>query len=243
MIMPLETLYHGVYFRSKTEARFAVFLDCIGIKWEYEPQGFSLGDNLNYLPDFKIYNVSTYHCNGFVTYDYIWVEVKGIWDDINGKLTQGDFEKIMKFAFDDTFDGDCWGREVKNPIWVVGNTQTLDLRNEQYIYGDTDWGPGGLINNFITIDGDSYGFVLACPKKGELILCGRDSNYLFNYMEYHQYDKRMDLCCDNILEALEEANRYKFDHGNQYKIASCLLYDYSEKANLEKLKAKEENVQ
>ena len=240
MIMPLETFYHGVYFRSKTEARFAVFLDCLGIKWEYEPQGFDLGNGLKYLPDFKIYNVSTYHGNGFITYDYMWVEVKGIWDDENGKLTQRDFEKIMRFSFDDTFDGDCWGREVKNPIWVVGNTQTLDLRNEQYIYGDTDWGPGGLINNFITIDGDSYGFVLACPKKGELILCGRDSNYLFNYMKYHQYDKRMDLCCDNILEALEEANRYKFDHGNQYEIASCLLHDYSEKANLEKLKSKEE---
>ena len=53
-VTPLETLYHGVYFRSKTEARFAVFLDCLGIKWEYEPQGFDLGNGLKYLPDFKI---------------------------------------------------------------------------------------------------------------------------------------------------------------------------------------------
>ena len=242
MIIPLETFYHGVYFRSRTEARFAVFLDCIGIKWEYEPQGFNLGDNLNYLPDFKIYNVSTHHGNGFITYDYIWVEVKGIWDDINGKLTQRDFDKIIRFAFDGTFYNDFCEPEIKNPIWVVGNTQTLDLRNEQYIYGDTGWERGELINNFMTIDGDSYGFVLACPKKGELILCGRDSNYLLSYMKYRQYEERQDFCCDNILEALEEANRYKFDHGNQYEIASCLLYDYSEKANLEKLKVKEENV-
>ena len=240
-IKPLETFYHGVYFRSKTEARFAVFLDCIGIKWEYEPQGFSLGNGLNYLPDFKIYNVSTYHGNGFITYDYIWVEVKGIWDDKNGKLTQRDFEKIMRFSFDDTFDGDCYGGEVKNPIWVAGNTFTLDPANENYIYGDTDWGPTALINNFMTIDGDSFGFVLACPKKGELVLCGRDSSYLLNHMKC--YTERHENCCDNILEALREANRYKFDHGNQYEIASCLLYDYSEKANLEKLKAKEENVQ
>ncbi|MBQ2347040.1 MAG: hypothetical protein II388_01545 [Clostridia bacterium] len=241
MIMPLETFYHGVYFRSKTEARFAVFLDCIGIKWEYEPQGFSLGNGLNYLPDFKIYNVSTYHGDVFRTYDYMWVEVKGIWDGKNGKLTQRDFEKIMRFAFDDTFDGDCWGREVKNPIWVAGNTFTLDPTNENYIYGDTDWGPCGLINNFITIDADSYGFVLACPKECELVLCGRDSNYFLDHMKTRTFGERYEVCCDNILEALREANRYKFDHGNQYKIASCLLSDFSEKDNLEKLKAKKEN--
>ena len=54
-IKPIETLYRGHYFRSKAEARFAVFLDCLGVKWEYEPQGFDLGNGLKYLPDFKIY--------------------------------------------------------------------------------------------------------------------------------------------------------------------------------------------
>ena len=60
-IKAIETLYRGHYFRSKAEARFAVFLDCLGVKWEYEPQGFDLGNGLKYLPDFKIYDVSTYH--------------------------------------------------------------------------------------------------------------------------------------------------------------------------------------
>ena len=122
-VTPLETLYHGVYFRSRTEARFAVFLDCLGIKWEYEPQGFDLGNGLKYLPDFKIYNVSTYHMNGFKTYDYMYVEVKGMWDDKVGKLTKRDFEKIARFSFD----------ESQNPIWVAGNTYTLDPRNDEYI--------------------------------------------------------------------------------------------------------------
>ena len=56
-IKPIETLYMGHYFRSKAEARFAVFLDCLGVKWDYEPQGFDPGNGLKYLPDFKIYNV------------------------------------------------------------------------------------------------------------------------------------------------------------------------------------------
>ena len=45
-IKPIETLYRGHYFRSKAEARFAVFLDCLGVKWDYEPQGFDLGNGL-----------------------------------------------------------------------------------------------------------------------------------------------------------------------------------------------------
>ena len=94
-IKPIETLYRGHYFRSKAEARFAVFLDCLGVKWDYEPQGFDLGNGLKYLPDFKIYNVSTFHdCDGgkIRTYDYMYVEVKGIWDEKVGKLTQKDYE-------------------------------------------------------------------------------------------------------------------------------------------------------
>ena len=226
-IKPIETLYRGHYFRSKAEARFAVFLDCLGVKWDYEPQGFDLGNGLKYLPDFKIYDVSTCHNSDggkICTYDYMYVEVKGIWDDgRTGKLLKPDFEKIMRFAFDDTFDDDCYGSEVKNPIWVAGNTFTLDPTNENYIHGDTGWGPDALINNFMTIDGDSYGFIITCPKTGMLVMCGRDSNYIPSYVRR----EGRDLVCPNVLSALREANRYKFDHGGQFNKASCFIYDES----------------
>lgn len=48
----LNTLYKGVYFRSRTEARWAVFFDALGVKWEYEKEGYDLGDGIWYLPDF-----------------------------------------------------------------------------------------------------------------------------------------------------------------------------------------------
>lgn len=51
MIRPLETNYKGCRFRSRLEARWAVFFDEMGIKWEYEFQGFDLG-GIYYLPDF-----------------------------------------------------------------------------------------------------------------------------------------------------------------------------------------------
>lgn len=48
----IETTYRGYRFRSRTEARWAIFFDTIGIKWEYEPEGYTLSDGQRYLPDF-----------------------------------------------------------------------------------------------------------------------------------------------------------------------------------------------
>lgn len=48
----IETRYKGYRFRSRLEARWAVFFDALGIKWEYEPEGYDLGEAGWYLPDF-----------------------------------------------------------------------------------------------------------------------------------------------------------------------------------------------
>lgn len=39
---PIETKYRGYRFRSRLEARWAVFFDTLGLKWWYEPEGFDL---------------------------------------------------------------------------------------------------------------------------------------------------------------------------------------------------------
>lgn len=39
MAAALTTRYAGCRFRSRLEARWAVFFDHLGIEWEYEPQG------------------------------------------------------------------------------------------------------------------------------------------------------------------------------------------------------------
>lgn len=54
-IKAIETIYpwpHGNHYRSRMEARFAVFLDCLKIPFKYEEQGYDLGDGVWYLPDF-----------------------------------------------------------------------------------------------------------------------------------------------------------------------------------------------
>ena len=51
-VKAIETVYQGYRFRSRLEARWAVFFDAMGIKWEYESEGFDLGEWGFYLPDF-----------------------------------------------------------------------------------------------------------------------------------------------------------------------------------------------
>lgn len=68
-IKPIETRYGGHRFRSRLEARWAVFFDELGVTWDYEPQGFDLGDAGLYLPDFWL---EDHQC---------WFEVKGQWPE------------------------------------------------------------------------------------------------------------------------------------------------------------------
>lgn len=68
-VRAIETRYAGCNFRSRLEARWAVFFDALGIPWEYEPEGFERqfyedGPTVRWLPDFLLPNQN------------IWVEVK-----------------------------------------------------------------------------------------------------------------------------------------------------------------------
>lgn len=55
-IKPIETSYKGYKFRSRLEARWAVFFDAMGWQWEYEPEGYVLSDGSWYLPDFYVHH-------------------------------------------------------------------------------------------------------------------------------------------------------------------------------------------
>lgn len=71
----IETTYKGYKFRSRTEARWAVFFDSLGLQWEYEPEGFDLGSGVRYLPDFKVFYPGREGMGSHETY-WRWFEVK-----------------------------------------------------------------------------------------------------------------------------------------------------------------------
>jgi hypothetical protein len=70
-IKPIETRYAGCRFRSRLEARWAVFFDHLGVRWEYEPEGYRLNSG-PYLPDFLLRGLTGDASNDGRT----WFEVK-----------------------------------------------------------------------------------------------------------------------------------------------------------------------
>jgi len=74
MIKAIETEWKGYRFRSRLEARWAVFFEHMGWGWKYEHQGYEIGwsERRGWLPDFEIVIPGDFgldvHC---------YVEVKG----------------------------------------------------------------------------------------------------------------------------------------------------------------------
>jgi hypothetical protein len=54
----IETVYDGYRFRSRLEARWAVFFKTAGIRYIYEPECFRLPSGKLYLPDFYLPEVN-----------------------------------------------------------------------------------------------------------------------------------------------------------------------------------------
>jgi hypothetical protein len=63
-LTPIETVYKGYKFRSRLEARWAVFFEEMGLDWSYEVEGFNLPSGARYLPDFLVKG----HKNGWDYY-------------------------------------------------------------------------------------------------------------------------------------------------------------------------------
>lgn len=91
----IETRYKGYRFRSRLEARWAVFFDALRIKWEYEQEGFELSGGERYLPDFFLPSFE-----------------KGIYVEV--KATSGTFDRALKFA-----------AEARKRLWLAEGTPAL----------------------------------------------------------------------------------------------------------------------
>ncbi len=86
----IPTRYAGCYFRSRLEARWAVFFDKLHIPWQYEPEGFDLGGAGFYLPDFRI----------TVGDRERWIEVKPLpmWQQLQGLDELVDARDLRRMA-------------------------------------------------------------------------------------------------------------------------------------------------
>jgi hypothetical protein len=105
MIKAIETAYKGYNFRSRLEARWAVFFDALGIEWEYEPEGFEFEDGTRYLPDFLLKKGSKHTAESLSGREFsnvvesllladtrVYVEIKGT------QPTSEELEKLEKLC-------------------------------------------------------------------------------------------------------------------------------------------------
>ena len=196
-IKPIETIYHGYRFRSRLEARWAVFLDSLGVKYEYEPEGFKLPDGSMYLPDFRVMCHASrgQDCEPFPLY----IEVKGQMDEASAK-------KIKAFSWYNSIKdfpdppGDAKG--FVNCYDVLYQSRLADWKNESLkryrsllivsdipdiehavdvhdsrVMGSYDCLGFELYpHNYETVDGDHFG-AYPCVWEGKFGLFGDDSSY------------------------------------------------------------------
>jgi len=88
-IAPIETRAYGRFFRSRLEARWAVFFTSLGLEWEYEPEGFNV-NGLHYLPDFRVWTPQG---------EPIWYEIKH--KDVRSDEKFSAFaEELSRLAYD-----------------------------------------------------------------------------------------------------------------------------------------------
>ena len=164
----IQTQYHGYLFRSRLEARWAVFFDACGVKYEYEPEGYDLGGGLMYLPDFLLHGVAGRDGGD------LFVEVKGAMND-------ADALKINRFVEIGAKNADRNGK-FSPAILVVGQIPngdcTADIIQsiEDRAYDDHSGWPNQF--NFATIDGDYFAAHPGINHEGGFELFGDDSSYL-----------------------------------------------------------------
>lgn len=111
-IQAIETRYNGYRFRSRLEARWAVYFDAIGIEWEYETEGFEWPDGLRYLPDFWLPQVS------------MWAEAKPM------QFTDNELEKVKRLVIGTGFacvllEGfpEPKAYDVTSPSWIESDKE------------------------------------------------------------------------------------------------------------------------
>ena len=119
-IKPIETPYHGYRFRSRLEARYAVFFDLLGMEYEYEKEGYKLGKYGQYLPDFWMP-----YSNGYINP----FGASGVWLEVKGQApSQEELDKLGALAeTTHTFGLLAWGLPAENDIVeLIGVNQDME---------------------------------------------------------------------------------------------------------------------
>lgn len=189
----VETMYKGYRFRSRLEARWAVFFDSLGIMWEYEPEGIVLSNGKSYLPDFYLIN---FNC-------YFEVKRKGLRYTNEGKEA---INKISDGAYSDSWAG----------IIAFGDPVDDDLT---IFCQETDDGGGGSYEAEVTIGLTPWNLrphLFSYNDRRDrcfyTCLCEDAEIIPMNTREYGDYDYD-DFVDNRVVSARLRARQARFEHG------------------------------
>lgn len=105
----IETCLAGVRFRSRLEARWAIVLECLGLEYRYEHEGFDL-DGIRYLPDF------------YLPERDCWLEIKPF-----APLLPNEFEKARLLSEHSAQTVYVMAGDCKAPAFNPSPTPTSDI--------------------------------------------------------------------------------------------------------------------
>lgn len=207
MLQAIETRYAGCRFRSRLEARWAVFFDVMGIPWEYEAQGFEVfwrldnsDERFSYLPDF-------------------WFPTMNLWGEVKGSLHPEATLKLLNAAacLSSNNGGGCHDAGGQD-LLVLGpipepthsDNQRFPIRLHMH-KGDLNALVWPVENRcygiYGTVANDSNGLVGGNTLDGvrQLLLDGRPHPENWNWSKSGHYAK--------WLQAFKRARSARFEHG------------------------------
>lgn len=217
-IQAIETIYDGYRFRSRLEARWAVFFNAIGLEYKYEFEGFKGFDNVCYLPDF------------WFPKQNIYAEVKGTDESLR---RDGDrIGKCIDYNYTPISNGLIILGEIPNPFtFKWGNIPMFD-----FLYCDSG----------VRMEHATFKFKVFETPKGivridSTIITGNENilNYIFSYerasgLEYSiptECSTKPDWTYDSLYGKTEEyfselknayakARQARFEHGETPEVVN-----------------------
>lgn len=157
-IAAIPTEYKGIPFRSRLEAKYARALDLTGVKYQYEPEVFTLKDGSKYEPDFYLPERDVY------------LEIKGQASGYDVKrlrlfseekrLLVGFPDRIFALNFPGKITKTSWNEDEK--FWdfdeIAGTLEKVAFRRTE-----DDW----IVESGEEVySGDSMQYLVYCPECG-----------------------------------------------------------------------------
>lgn len=195
-IKAIETVYNGYRFRSRLEARWAVFFDALGVEYEYEKEGYDLGEAGWYLPDFWLPGITLRGRE-----KGLWVEIKGQMPTLEedakcAALSKATERPVLLFPCPPFCRTD--GYENENSEGFEHSAGHLDEEGNEYV----GWDCGMCF--------------WQCPGCG----CVKVEFYEGSYDECMHCDWKADRFCSGfssprLIQAVERSRQARFEHGER----------------------------